>query len=232
MIKNIFVFVFFSSYVQANVFPTDTGVTSLNKDEVRNPYNYLILSPFKEEVVKKAVKLLEQRRSEILDYRKVLNIFYQINADQIASILNERKLLLGGNPDLKTISKEELNNLYENPDVKDLTDFIIANELSSKQILIVLFPFLRDQSLESSQIIEVLSSVSFEINTLLKGEDIISLFLDPSIQAEGIDLKDTASEDLVLKPRENLTIPSAEGTLKFLKYMLSMIKKSKAVYLT
>jgi len=161
MIKNIFVFVFFSSYVQANVFPTDTGVTSLNKDEVRNPYNYLILSPFKEEVVKKAVKLLEQRRSEILDYRKVLNIFYQINADQIASILNERKLLLGGNPDLKTISKEELNNLYENPDVKDLTDFIIANELSSKQILIVLFPFLRDQSLESSQIIEVLSSVIF-----------------------------------------------------------------------
>jgi len=211
---------FFPFFVGATVFPTDIDVKNLNTDEVRNPYNQLIPTPFKEETVKQAIKLLKQKNSKVIEYKMVLDLFYSINAHQVTSLLNERKLILGGNPDLKLITTKEINDLYQNPSVKNLINFIIANELSSKQIFIFLFPFLRDQSLEASQIIEILNSISFDINTVLKGEDLISLFLDSSFKNSS---KDTDFEELVLKPRQNnIVIPDVDPvTFKLLQSFLS-----------
>ena len=213
------VFFFFCFHVQATVFPSEEDLFYFNKDEVRNPYNFMIPAPFKEEVVSKAFDLLEQKRSEVVKYTKALKTFYNLNTDQIALILNERRLLLGGS-DLNEIHTKELNHLYKNAEEKEIVNFIINNKLSSKQILIFIFPFLRDESLKGSQIVQVLKSVDFDVNTLLKAEDIVSLFLDSSLGM----IEDIApSPDLVFKKSQSSLMPDEREAIEALKQIRSLL---------
>ena len=182
----------------------------------------MIPHPFKEEVVSRALALLEQNSSEAAKYTKALQVFYHLNTSQIALILNERKLLLGGNPDLNEIQTDELNRLYKSANVKEIVDFIVKNELSSKQILILTFPFLRDRSLKGNEMVQVLKSVSFDVNTVLKTEDIISLFLDPSFTGE-LEGDAAPSANLVLKQNQIPLMPDDRDVLRVLKQIRSIL---------
>ena len=89
IITSTFIFLFFYSSVQATVLSSKQDIFKLDKDEVRNPYNFMIPSPFKEDVVKKANQLLEQKNLELIEYIKALQVFYNLNSQQISLILNE-----------------------------------------------------------------------------------------------------------------------------------------------
>ena len=208
MIK--FVFLFGSFFAQANVFPKETDIQKLHEKRggVKNPYNHLIPFTFKEETVKKAFELLNQKNAKVVEYQKIMSLFYQIKPSQIASLINERRLILGSRPDLKLVSQEEVDDLYQSPSVIKVRDFIVTHGLSSQHIFIVLFPFLRDESLTSHEMIELLESVPFDINTVLKVEDIASLFLDPTFQSQ---TNTDFEESLIKTPQSSLSVHHLES---------------------
>ena len=213
----VFIFFFFCFSVQATVLSSEQDIFKLDKSEVRNPYTYLIPFPFTKDVVKKANLLLDHKNLEVMEYTKALQVFYHLNSKQISLILNERTLLVGMSSNLNKISTNKLNQLYKNPEVKEIVDFILENELSSKQILIFIFPFLKNHSLKSDQIIQVLNSVSFDVNTLLKTEDLISVFMDSSFST-----KKLSPDNLIIKSTQDLFMPDSKELLESLKQFQSL----------
>ncbi|MBC6415684.1 MAG: hypothetical protein GDA46_04755 [Bdellovibrionales bacterium] len=121
-------------------------------------------------ITQEAFNTFNEKKEEVKKHFLALKLFNILTVEQIA------ELLIKENP---KISLNYLSTLYKKVETSKIISFILMNNLSSKQVLFLLLPFLRENLLTDFKIIQILEAVKFDPNTLIKFKD-IEFLLDSS----------------------------------------------------
>ena len=180
----------FTCFAQAVSVPINSNDLVNINNEITHPFQHLLAPiPFDEETTKQALFILERKNKQIKDHYKALQIFNKLSPEQISRLLNEKNLILFQSSNFQNISDLQLKPLYEQARASQILSFILDNQLSHQHILILLLPILRDNSLGDAEVISILKESDFDLNTLIKVEDIAGLFLFDDTLLDAKDLK-------------------------------------------